>query len=61
MLDTYTAYVEFPELGIEEVDVQASDEADAREKAAVILNRDYLPDWKIVSIEWRAPAGWMFI
>ena len=61
MLDTYTVYAEYPEFGIEEVDVQAIDKADAREKATVILNRDYQPDWKIVSIEWRAPAGWMFI
>lgn len=61
MLDTYTVYAEFPELGIEEVDVQATSEADAREKAAVVLNSDYMPNWKIVHIAWRAPAGWLFI
>ena len=58
--DLWTVFAKFPEFGIEEVDVEASSEQEARELGTDILNADYLPGWEIVDIVWR-PAGTMFM
>jgi hypothetical protein len=55
--DTYTALVAWVDDGatqphtVEEIDVQADSHADAREKAQVILERDYEAGGHIIDIE----------
>lgn len=53
MNETYTVFVDFPDVGTEELDVDAADEREARMKALEMLKTDYDPGGKIVRVEKR--------
>ena len=48
----YTIFAKFEELDcIEELDVAAETEAEARAEAADLLNADYMPGWEIIEAD----------
>lgn len=51
---TYTVFAKFPNNTIEEVDVVAADEAEARDKGAGVLTEEYIPGWEIIDVVVRA-------
>ena len=62
MSSMYTIFAKFEELDgcIEELDVVAETEAEARAKAVDLLNADYMPGWDIIEVTWR-PNGFLFL
>jgi hypothetical protein len=56
-LDRYTVLAQWPNGMKEEVDVDAEDEIHAKKLAAVELERDYKPGWKIIHVE-GPRVGW---
>jgi hypothetical protein len=49
-MNRYTAYARFEHGDIEEIDVDAASEEEARSKAQTELERDYLPGGQIVRV-----------
>jgi len=50
MKKRYTIYAGYKNGSVEEIDVDAKDRKDAIRKATIILNKAYMPGWRIVEV-----------